>query len=163
MREQRWLVVFCKYRTCGRFLPTVRCRTWWVYSISDDTDSSRDLVLCVNTANAERNRTRGFPALHQQNGRWSKAQVFQVATVSHTKIVYCLQEMIELTEWLVSSSFCRCMLKTSHHAGVESVIIKRIKNQVDFSMTVNLKSHHFLLSIEKILSNPNSPLAQKRQ
>ncbi|KAM9357998.1 glomulin-like [Symphorus nematophorus] len=30
--------------------------------------------------------------------------------------------------------FFRCMLKTSNHAGVESYIVKNIKNQVEFSM-----------------------------
>lgn len=31
---------------------------------------------------------------------------------------------------------CRCMIKTSNHAGVESYIVKNIKNQVEFSMQV---------------------------
>uniref|UniRef100_A0A8C2ZMD8 Glomulin, FKBP associated protein b n=1 Tax=Cyclopterus lumpus TaxID=8103 RepID=A0A8C2ZMD8_CYCLU len=35
--------------------------------------------------------------------------------------------------------FFRCMLKTSNHAGVESYIVKNIRNQVEFSMKVRLK------------------------
>ncbi|XP_029002632.1 glomulin-like [Betta splendens] len=40
--------------------------------------------------------------------------------------------------------FFRCMLKTSHHAGVESFIIKNIKSQVDFSMKPSNATKWFL-------------------
>lgn len=34
-------------------------------------------------------------------------------------------------------SCCRCMLKTTNHAGVESYIVKNIRNHVEFSMEVS--------------------------
>jgi len=79
------------------------------------------------------------------------------------------------------------MLKTSNHAGVESYIIKNIRNQVEFSMKVRLKkqkqgdlptSHHrplylTLVSISEVthellipfsrLIRVNSPPAVERR
>ncbi|XP_068564116.1 glomulin-like [Cebidichthys violaceus] len=40
--------------------------------------------------------------------------------------------------------FFRCMLKTSNHAGVESYIVKNIKNQVEFSMKPGNANNGFL-------------------
>ncbi|XP_051232070.1 glomulin-like isoform X2 [Dicentrarchus labrax] len=40
--------------------------------------------------------------------------------------------------------FFRCMLKTSNHAGVESYIVKNIRNQVDFSMQPGNANKWFL-------------------
>lgn len=47
--------------------------------------------------------------------------------------------MAALLFWHLSDNFSyhfRCMLKTSHHAGVEGYIIKNIKNQIDFALNV---------------------------
>ncbi|XP_044056820.1 glomulin-like [Siniperca chuatsi] len=40
--------------------------------------------------------------------------------------------------------FFRCMLKTSNHAGVESYIVKNIKNQIEFSMEPGNANKWFL-------------------
>uniref|UniRef100_A0A3B5A1L0 Glomulin-like n=1 Tax=Stegastes partitus TaxID=144197 RepID=A0A3B5A1L0_9TELE len=40
--------------------------------------------------------------------------------------------------------FCRCMLKTSNHAGVESYIVKNIKNQIESSMKPGNANKWFL-------------------
>uniref|UniRef100_A0A3B4VJJ2 Glomulin, FKBP associated protein b n=1 Tax=Seriola dumerili TaxID=41447 RepID=A0A3B4VJJ2_SERDU len=47
--------------------------------------------------------------------------------------------------------FFRCMLKVSNHAGVESYIVKNIKNQVEFSMKVR---DDFLSLLGLVLSLP---------
>ncbi|KAM9384791.1 glomulin-like [Pholidichthys leucotaenia] len=40
--------------------------------------------------------------------------------------------------------FFRCMLKTSNHAGVESYIVKNIRNQLEFSLTPGHENEWFL-------------------
>ncbi|XP_063746841.1 glomulin-like isoform X2 [Eleginops maclovinus] len=45
-----------------------------------------------------------------------------------------LQLFIDKLDSESKHKFFRCMLKTSHHAGVESYIVKNIRNQLEFSM-----------------------------
>lgn len=44
--------------------------------------------------------------------------------------------MHKYVKYILTSCYCRCMFKTSHHSGVEGVIVKNIKNLVDFSLKV---------------------------
>uniref|UniRef100_A0A3Q3H1A1 Glomulin, FKBP associated protein b n=1 Tax=Labrus bergylta TaxID=56723 RepID=A0A3Q3H1A1_9LABR len=69
--------------------------------------------------------------------------------------VFVLQCNMEYINQLLSSkaialqfysiyNFCRCMLKTSNHAGVESYIVKNIRSQVEFSMQPGNANRWFL-------------------
>ncbi|XP_029285000.1 glomulin-like [Cottoperca gobio] len=55
-----------------------------------------------------------------------------------------LQLFIDKLEVEAKYKFFRCMLKTSHHAGVESYIIKNIRNQVESSMEPGNANKWFL-------------------
>lgn len=52
-------------------------------------------------------------------------------------LVVFFKHCLQLHRLLMTRVFCcRCMLKTSNHAGVESYVVKNIRNQVEFSMKV---------------------------
>ncbi|XP_059196955.1 glomulin-like [Centropristis striata] len=55
-----------------------------------------------------------------------------------------LQLFINKLDAEAKHKFFRCMLKTSNHAGVESYIVKNIRNQVEFSMEVGNANKWFL-------------------
>ncbi|KAG5286875.1 hypothetical protein AALO_G00019720 [Alosa alosa] len=58
--------------------------------------------------------------------------------------------------------FLRCMFKTSHHSGVEGVVIKNIKNLVDFSLrpgneNIWFRGINFLPLLRLVLCLPQGP------
>ncbi|KAJ8011372.1 hypothetical protein DPEC_G00057480 [Dallia pectoralis] len=65
-------------------------------------------------------------------------KVMTMCPVHHlrTKGLKVLQLSIDKFDTEAKYKFFRCMLKTSHHAGVEGYIIKNIKNQIDLALKV---------------------------
>ncbi|XP_056269972.1 glomulin-like isoform X2 [Pseudoliparis swirei] len=79
---------------------------------------------------APRNLREVLTDCPMQHLRQSGLQVFQL--------------FIDKLDAEAKHKFFRCMLKTSNHAGVESYIIKNIRNQVEFSMKPGNADKSFL-------------------
>ncbi|CAB1317766.1 unnamed protein product [Coregonus sp. 'balchen'] len=79
-----------------------------------------------------------------------------------TKALKVLQLSINKFDTEAKYKFFQCMLKTSHHAGVEGYIIKNIKNQIDFALKPEKGNEwfmgvHLLPLLHQVLCLPQGP------
>ncbi|XP_023672456.2 glomulin, FKBP associated protein a [Paramormyrops kingsleyae] len=79
-----------------------------------------------------------------------------------TKGLSVFQLSIDKFDLEAKHKFFRCMLKTSHHAGVEGYVIKNIKNQIDFGLKPGngnpwFVGSHLLPLLRLVLCLPQGP------
>ncbi|KAM4604598.1 glomulin, FKBP associated protein a [Polymixia lowei] len=91
-------------------------------------------------------------------------KVMTLCPVQHlrTKGLKALQLSIDKFDTETKYKFFQCMLKISHHSGVEGYIIKNIKNQTDFSLKPGngnewFQGVHFLPLLRQVLCLPDGP------
>uniref|UniRef100_A0A8C7UDU3 Glomulin, FKBP associated protein a n=1 Tax=Oncorhynchus mykiss TaxID=8022 RepID=A0A8C7UDU3_ONCMY len=91
-------------------------------------------------------------------------KVMTLCPIQHLRIkgLKVLQLSIDKFDTEAKYKFFQCMLKTSHHAGVEGYIIKNIKNQIDFAFKPDkgnewfMGAHLFPL-LRQVLCLPQGP------
>ncbi|XP_041751683.1 glomulin, FKBP associated protein a isoform X2 [Coregonus clupeaformis] len=91
-------------------------------------------------------------------------KVMTLCPIQHlrTKALKVLQLSINKFDTEAKYKFFQCMLKTSHHAGVEGYIIKNIKNQIDFALKPEKGNEwfmgvHLLPLLRQVLCLPQGP------
>ncbi|XP_038820155.1 glomulin, FKBP associated protein a isoform X3 [Salvelinus namaycush] len=91
-------------------------------------------------------------------------KVMTLCPIQHLRIkgLKVLQLSIDKFDTEAKYKFFQCMLKTSHHAGVEGYIIKNIKNQIDIALKPDkgnewfMGAHLFPL-LRQVLCLPQGP------
>nr|XP_015210647.1 PREDICTED: glomulin [Lepisosteus oculatus] len=91
-------------------------------------------------------------------------KVMTLCPIPHlrTKGLAVFQLSIDKLDMEAKYKFFRCLLKTSHHAGVEGYIIKNIKNQIDFALkpgngSVWFSGAQLLPLLRSVLTLPEGP------
>ncbi|XP_031431287.1 glomulin, FKBP associated protein b [Clupea harengus] len=90
-------------------------------------------------------------------------EIMTVCPIKHlkTKGLHVFQLFIDKLNGEAKHRFFRCMLKTSRHAGVEGLVIKNTKNQVDPAkcgkVSCWFSGEHLLSLLQLILSLPQGP------
>ncbi|KAJ8274296.1 hypothetical protein COCON_G00089210 [Conger conger] len=91
-------------------------------------------------------------------------KVMTLCPIQHlrTKGLAVFQLSIDKFDTEAKYKFFRCMLKTSHHAGVEGYIIKNIRNQIDYALKPGngnawFLGTHLLPLLRLVLSLPQGP------
>ncbi|MBN3298578.1 GLMN protein, partial [Amia calva] len=91
-------------------------------------------------------------------------KVMTLCPIQHlrTKALAVFQLSIDKFDTEAKYKFFRCLLRTSHHAGVEGYIIKNIKNQIDYALqpgnsNVWFSGAQMLTLLRCILTLPEGP------
>ncbi|KAM3865990.1 glomulin, FKBP associated protein a [Diretmus argenteus] len=91
-------------------------------------------------------------------------KVMTLCAVRHLRIkgLTVLQLSIDKFDTEAKYHFFQCMLKISHHSGVEGYIIKNIRNQIDFSLKPGnsnpwFEGVHLLPLLHQVLCLPDGP------
>ncbi|XP_064848394.1 glomulin, FKBP associated protein a isoform X2 [Oncorhynchus masou masou] len=91
-------------------------------------------------------------------------KVMTLCPIQHLRIkgLKVLQLSIDKFDTEAKYKFFQCMLKTSHHAGVEGYIIKNIKNQIDFAFKPDMGNEWFMGAhlfplLRQVLCLPQGP------
>uniref|UniRef100_A0A668SYM7 Uncharacterized protein n=1 Tax=Oreochromis aureus TaxID=47969 RepID=A0A668SYM7_OREAU len=112
------------------------------YAVNTTLFSQKGITFALFTKSLERVQDNSLPvSLLDLKSFYSVPHVRQAARESGLQV---FQVFINKLDAEAKHKFFRCMLKTSNHAGIESYIIKNIRNQFEFSMKQGNANDWFL-------------------